>query len=147
MEISKINRRAQAEVAHFCHFTDPATGLPMMDGDTALGAMVLGSGARSVQAAITARQKAMLQKPGPKDEVGLERHQAASVDDACLLTAELVGFTSDGKPIGADGFAGFFDLTFFDVDVMLGRKDAKFGSFAQQVLDFSNKQSNFLPSA
>jgi hypothetical protein len=148
MEISKLNRRAQAEVAHFCHFTDPATGDPMMDGETALGAMVLGASAKSVQAALTAKQRAaMSAKVDPKDEVGLERHQKMAVEDACLVTVELVGFTSEGKAIAADGFADFYDLTFFDVDVSLGRKDARFGSWAQQVWAFSNRQANFLPKA
>jgi hypothetical protein len=148
VDISKVNYRAHSEIAHFCHFTDPATGELMVEEGVALGAMVLGASAKSVQSALISRSRADLQsKPDVSTDAGLEKHQKALIGDASLVTTKIVGFTKDGKEIPADGFAEFYDLTFFDVDVMLGRKGKKFGSFAQQVWIFSNEQANFLPKA
>ena len=61
MDISKVNYRAQSETAHFCQFTDPATGELMVEDGVALGAMVLGASAKSVQSALTDRARANLE--------------------------------------------------------------------------------------
>lgn len=148
MDIAKLDSRAMAETAHFLQFKDPTTGKPMFDGETAIGAMVRGAHARTVQQALRKRQKAELTGDVDKlDQRALEDLQSDLVKSAALVTEAIVGITMGGETIEPENFHVVYDLNFFDTDVMIGRKTKRPGSFAQQVMTFANEASNFLTSA
>lgn len=148
MDIAKLDSRTMAETPHFLHWKDPVTGKLMFDGETAIGAMVRGAHARTVQESLRKRQKAELTGGVDKlDQRALEDLQADLVKSASLVTTEIVGLTMGGAKIDADSFPVIYDLNFFDTDVMMGRKTKKPGSFAQQTMAFVNEASNFLTDA
>ena len=146
MELSKLNRRDMAEVAQFMPFKDPETGKPMMDGESPIGAMIKGFHARSVQAVAAEQAKAALVTDASPRKA-LEDFQQDIVASAVMLTTEIQGVTIDGQPLTHKDFARFYDCTFFDLDVHMGRKTKKPGSFAQQVVGFSSEASRFLTDA
>ena len=146
MDISKLNRRDMAEVAQFLHFKDPETGKPMMYGETKIGAMVKGFHARSVQAVAAEQARAALVTDASSRKA-LEDFQTDLVQSAVMLTTEIAGVTVDGQPITHKDFARFYDCTFFDLDVHMGRRTKKPGSFAQQVTAFAAEASRFLTDA
>ncbi|MDZ7906419.1 MAG: hypothetical protein U5N55_12035 [Cypionkella sp.] len=146
MDISKIDRRSMAETAQFLHFKDPETGKPIMDGDSKVGAMVKGFQARSVQAVAAQQAKAAL-VTDLTSKRGLEDFQQDLVQSAVMLTTEIVGVTIEGQAITHGDFARFYDCTFFDLDVHMGRKTKKPGSFAQQAVAFATEVSANLTDA
>jgi len=146
MDISKLNRRDMAEVAQYLPFKDPETGKPMMDGDVAIGAMVKGFHARSVQALASEQAKAALVTDASPRKA-LEDFQQDLVNSAVMLTTEIIGVTVEGQPITHKDFARFYDCTFFDLDVHMGRRTKKPGSFAQQVAAFASESAHFLTDA
>jgi hypothetical protein len=146
MELGKLDRRNMAEVAQFLQFKDPETGALMFDGDDPIGAMVKGWHARSVQAVAAAQAKAALVTDASARKA-LEEFQADLVQSAVMLTTEIQGVTNEGNPLASADFARFYDCTFFDLDVHMGRKTKKPGSFAQQAVAFSSEAASFLTSA
>lgn len=139
MDIKALDRRSMAETAVKLQFLDPDTGKPL---DGVIG-MIKGAHARSVQAALSAKAKAEL-ITGDVSKKTLEELQQDLVQSATLVTASIEGVTDNGVPIDP---ARFYDLTFFDLDVMMGRKTKKPGSFAQQAMKVANETANFLTSA
>jgi hypothetical protein len=135
-----------AEVAQFLHFKDPETGKPMMDGDVAIGAMIKGFQAHSVQAMASEQARAALVSEA-SNRKALEDFQQDLVQSAVMLTTELVGVTIDGQPITSKDFARFYNCNFFDLEVHMGRKTKKPGSFAQQATAFANEAARFLTDA
>lgn len=146
MELSKLNRRDMAEVSQFMPFKDPETGKPMVDGETTIGAMVKGFHARSVQA-VAAEQTKAATVTDTSPRKSLEDFHQDLVTSAVILTTEIIGVTIDGQPLTHKDFARFYDCEFFDLDVHMGRKTKKPGSFAQQVVRFAAEASRFLTDA
>ena len=168
MDFTKRDARAAAETAQFCHLRWPETGENIMDGDKPVGAMVLGSSARSVQAALKADNRAKLQSAKNKeDEIrALEDIQADMVKSAARLTVGFQGvqrcevdgngdviYLEDGvtpkRQWAAkvpDDAAWFYDLNMFSAPSLLSPDPKRWQnlSFAQQVLAFSNDAGNFL---
>ena len=140
MDYSQLDRRSMADVAQRLQFMDPDTGKPI-DG---VAAMIRGSHSRTVQAAVTARSKAELQAGSASDRKALEEVQQDLVQSAALVTVEILGVTDNGAAIDP---AKFYDLNFFDADVMMGRGKKRPGSFAQQAMRFAHEVSNFLTPA
>jgi hypothetical protein len=144
MEISTIDYRANAEEAIFVHFYDPATGKPLMSGETKVGAWIKGFGARSVQAEIPKARKAMIQ-PVPTDDPArdaLEAQQVSNIATAVALTVSMDGLLIDGNPVGKGDFARVYDLNFYDPYATPGKL-----SFTQQVIAASRKVESFFTKA
>ena len=148
MDFTKKDARGAAEVAQFCALRWPETGLPIMDGEKAVGAMVLGASARSVQASLKADQRAKLQAAKDKEDEAraLEDIQADLVKSAARLTTGFVGVQRGEVDATADDAEWFYDLNMFSTASLLQPDKKKWQnlSFAQQVLAFSNDASNFL---
>lgn len=135
MDISQLDYAARAETGRFVQFKHPATGDLMFDGEMAIGAMVRPLFAKSVMAAITAKERAGLagdDAPGAREQV---------VWDAAVSTARLVGITNGGVEIGPDGFHDFYDRTF----VFIPGNDAN--GFAFQVRAAAQEFADFLTVA
>ncbi len=151
MDFTKKDARAAAETAQFCHLRWPETGENIMDGDKPVGAMVLGSSARSVQAALKADNRAKLQSAKNKeDEIrALEDIQADMVKSAARLTVGFQGVQRGDADATADDAAWFYDLNMFSAPSLLSPDPKRWQnlSFAQQVLAFSNDAGNFLGNA
>ena len=147
MELKTIDRRSMAETSRFLQFKDPETGALMFDGDLPVGAWIKGSHARSVQAAIAAKQRAELADMEAGTRKALEDMQADLVYSAALLTTKIQGVTIGGLDLTPDQFPALYDATFLDADVALRRKTKRPGSFAQQVMAFANETSHFLTDA
>ena len=146
MDITKLDRRAMADVPRFLQFKAPSTGELMFsdDGETPIGAMVYGAHSRIVQRALRDYQRSVGEVGGAKS---MEDMQDDLVRSAVTATASLHGVTINGAPITPDNFARFYDCEFFDADLMRGVPTARAGSYAQQVMIFINTEANFLPSA
>lgn len=148
MDFTKKDARGAAEVAQFCALRWPETGEPIMDGSAAVGAMVLGATARSVQASLKADARAKLQSAkGAEDEArALEDIQADMVASAARLTTGFVGVQRGDKDATAEDAKWFYDLNMFSSASLLQPDPKKWQnlSFAQQVLAFSNEAANYL---
>jgi hypothetical protein len=151
MDFTKRDARAAAETAQFCHLRWPETGESIMDGDKPVGAMVLGSSARSVQAALKADNRAKLQSAKNKeDEIrALEDIQSDMVKSAARLTVGFQGVQRGDADATAEDAAWFYDLNMFSAPSLLSPDPKRWQnlSFAQQVLAFSNDAGNFLGNA
>ena len=149
MDFTKKDARGASETAQFCALRWPETGLPIIDEATgeAVGAMVLGASARSVQAALKADQKVKLQAAKGDDEVrALSDIQADLVKSAARLTVGFVHVQRGDRDATAEDAEWFYDLNMFSTQSLLNPKpDTWQGqSFAQQVLTFSNDAANYL---
>lgn len=140
MDITKLDSRSMAENAQRLQFLDPDTG-KAIDG---VFGMIKGSHARTVQSAVTARSKLELQAGAAADRKALEEVQQDLVQSAAIVTTEIIGVTDNGAAVDP---AKFYDLNFFDADVMMGRGKKRPGSFAQQAMRFAHEVSNFLTPA
>ncbi|MDZ7904598.1 MAG: hypothetical protein U5N55_01530 [Cypionkella sp.] len=141
MDISKLDFRGAAEAPQFVQFLHPVTGEPLQDGDVKIGAMVRGYQSRTVQKAIGEIERDELQ--GGEKLESVEDIQRRLGKQACIVTVELIGLERGGKPLTSADFAWFYDHTFLQVGA--DGKDVV-GSFAQQALDKSKRQADFLPS-
>jgi hypothetical protein len=152
MDFTKKDTRTAGETAQFCHLKDQDTGKPIYDGDNAVGVMVLGSMARSVQLKLREDARAKLQD-APDDEAkarAIEDIQQDLVESASRLTVGFVGVDRGDKPARApDDCEWFYDLNMFSIASILAPKEGKFQkwSFAQQVLDFAQSGANYLGNA
>lgn len=145
MDMSQLDRRGMAAQPRFLHLKDPETGADLYDGETAIGVTVVGLHSRRAQELISARMRGGMTAPDGAVKTA-EDMQADLVQLAAGLTAEVVGVTKGGRPFEPGEFAEFYDLTFLDVMVSLGKSD-KPGSFAQQVDRFVGDAANFLTVA
>jgi hypothetical protein len=151
MDFTKKDARSAAETATFCHLRDQDTGEYINDADgSAVGVMVIGAMARSVQNALRDDARAKLE--GAKGKSKQEAAQAlADIQDdmiksASKLTASFVGVDRGDKPATLDDCAWFYDLNMFSVQSVLNPKSGEWQglSFAQQVLAHSNDAGNYL---
>lgn len=152
MDFTKKDARTAAETATFCHLRDPETGAYINDDDgSAVGVMVVGSMARSVQNAMRDDARAKLQDATgkPKDEQAraLEDIQADMIESASKLTTGFVRVDRGDKPaIAPDDCGWFYDLNMFSTTSLLAPKPNEWQglSFAQQVLKHSNDAGAYL---
>ena len=153
MDFTKKDTRTAGETAQFCHLKDQDTGKPIYDGDNAVGVMVLGSMARSVQLKLREDAKARLQdaSDGKEDQTrAIEDIQQDFVQSAARLVVGFVGVDRGDKPAKApDDCEWFCDLNMFSVTSVLSPKDNEWQkkSFAQQILDFAQSGANYLGNA
>jgi hypothetical protein len=152
MDFTKKDARGAAETAQFCHLRWPETGDLIMDGEKAVGVMVLGAMARSVQMALKDDMRAKLQSAKGKAETAkaLEDVQRDLVDSASRVTVGFVGVQrGDVDAVVPDDCAWFYDLNMFNTASLLSPRAGEWQglSFAQQVLAFSSEAGNFLGNA
>lgn len=164
MDFSVFDNRGPAETGQRLELLDPSVreGEPLLSGKKPCAVIVRGSTARSVQAAMRARQKAkMVDAKGDKAEEARVMEDVHS--DLCdSATALIVGFENidrDGRPLttDADDIKWFLDLTF----PIMGVKEDANGDplldadgkvqyhmhnnpFAKQITDFSAEQAKSL---
>ena len=155
MDFTKRDARAAAETAQFCHLRDQETGEYMMDGDTPIGAFVLGSSARSVHAALKASHRAKMHFPlrDANDEVDemkmIEDMQADMVRSASAVTASFQGVQRGDADATASDAPWFYDLNMFSTKHLLKPNPKRWQklSYAQQVMEFSNDNGKYLGNA
>jgi hypothetical protein len=152
MDFTKKDTRSAAETAQFCHLKDQETGDPIFDGDKAVGVMVLGSMARSVQIKLRDDAKTRLQSAGDKEDQtrAIEDIQQDFAQSAARLVVGFVGVDRGDKAAEApDDCNWFCDLNMFSVSSVLAPKENEWQkkSFAQQILDFAQSGANYLGNA
>lgn len=145
MDFTKKDYRGAAEVPQFCALKWPETGEAIIDDATgeAVGVMVLGATARSVQAALRADAQARVQGAKAKDTEtrALEDIQADLVKSAARVTAGFVHVHRGDREATAADAEWFYDLNMFSTASLMTPKAGQWQnqSFAQQVLAFSNE--------
>lgn len=152
MDFTKKDTRAAAEVAQFCHLRWPESGAYIMDGEKAVGVMVKGATARTIQNALRDDARAKLASAkGKADETrALEDMQRDMVESAAKLTTGFVGVQrGDVDAVAPEDCDWFYDLNMFSTASLLSPKPDEWQgqSFAQQVLAFANEAGNFLGNA
>lgn len=150
MDFTKKDARGAAETAQFCALKWPESGKPIIDEKTgeAVGVMVLGAMARSVQAALKEEARAKMQAAKGKDEEAraLEDIQRDFVRSASRLTVSFVGVQRGDRDATVEDAEWFYDLNLFSTGSLTNPINGKWQgqSFAQQVLSFSNDAGNYL---
>ena len=138
MDFSNLDARGGAETPQRMTILHPVTGEPITHEGKPCFALVLGAHARSVQDVARREARAQMQRDKDAGEEAQESYHDSMVRFATLVVAGFENVVFDGKAATVDDAPRFLDL-FLSVP---GKADP--GSFAQQVVTFSNEVTHFL---